>query len=625
MKNYDTLAAFIIAHVGGKENINNLTHCVTRLRFQLKDEGKADTEILKKEDGIIDVIQKGGQYQVVIGNTVSDVYDAVMKAGQFQTKAEADEKKEGTLFQQFIDMISGIFSPILPVLCATGVVKGLTALLVALGMLDNGSGTYAVLYAMGDCIMYFFPIILGYTSAKKFGLNEFIGMAIGMILVYPNIAALTKGDVIMTLFAGTIFESKVFASFCGIPLILMTYTSSVLPIIISNYFASKVEKAMKRVIPQMLKMIFVPALTIIITVPVAFIFIGPVATWMANIIGKICLTLYHFNPIVCGAFVGGCWQLLVMMGLHWGVIPISINNMATMGYDVIMACMIGTPIATAGVVLAIFLKTKNKKLKSIAFPAFISSLFGVSEPSIYGVTLPRKKPFFITLLSAGLGGVTIGLFQTKVYINGGMGLLAFPNFISPTEGINMEFYGLLAAWLVAFTAGFVLTWLFGYKASEDEEDAPVNQEVYRAPVKGNVIDLSSVEDEVFASKVLGEGIAIVPEEGVVYAPADGEVTALFPTNHAIGITTKANAELLIHIGIDTVQMDGKGFRSFVKQGDQVKQGQKLIEFDRSMIQNEGCKDTVMFIVSNSANFPEIQCSKEQKATLNTEVMTVVVS
>ena len=639
-KDYDALARFILEHVGGKDNVISLTHCITRLRFKLKDEGRADTAALKRSDGVVDVIQKGGQYQVVIGNDVELAFDAVNKLAGFGDAelAAADEKFEGNLFDRFVDMISGAFMPALGILTATGVIKGLAALLAAIGVIARTSGTYNILYAMGDCILYFFPVVLGSTSAKKFGLNQFTGLAIGLTMVYPALSGLTSGEPIMTLFAGTLFESPVYVTFCGIPVILMSYTSTIIPILITTYFASKVERVAKSIVPQILQRIFVPALTLLVAVPVAFIAIGPVATWISDIIGAAAMAIYNFSPIVAGAVIGGFWQVLVMFGMHLGVVPIAINNLATNGWDFIMPCMICTPIATAGVVLSIALKTKNPKLKAIAFPAAVSSFLGVSEPSIYGVTLPRKKPFFITLFCAGVGGVITALFGTRMYINGGMGLLAFPNYINPETGFDTPFFGLLVAWAVAFTLAFVLTWAIGFSDKGDileEESEPrdeqasssdlIKQEVFMAPVAGEVVDLADVSDEVFASGALGKGVAVKPTDGNVYAPCEGVVSALFPTGHAVGITAAASgAELLIHIGIDTVQLDGKGFTKHVAAGDTVTRGQLLISFDRDLIAREGYDDTVMFIVSNTASFQDVVRAHDAAAATDRELLAVAV-
>lgn len=630
MKNYDDLAQFIIKNVGGTENVISLTHCVTRLRFRLKDEGKANKEALNSNDGVASVVQKGGQYQVVIGNHVEDVFDAVMSVGGF-TKNDEPVAQEKGLFNKFVGLVSGIFMPVLGLLCACGIIKGLSVFLSSMGVLDPASSTYIILNGIGDCLFYFFPIFLGYTSAEKFGLNKFVGMAVGASLLYPSIAALKGADPLYAVFQGSLIESNVTATFFGLPIIMMGYSNSVLPIIFATYVGSKIEKFMKKITPDVVKMFFVPAVTLTLTVVVTLLLIGPAATWASQLIGQAIMAIREISPVLTGALVGGFWQVFVMFGIHQGLVPIQITNLVTNGFENVFCNMLAVPFTTFAVVLAISLKTKDQKLNKVSMPAAISSFFGVSEPSIYGVTLPLKKPFFITLISSAIGGGIMGFFDTTVYTQGGMGIFAFPAYINPETGFDTGFYGALIGVGVAMLCGFTLTWLFGYKNSDVikaetqmEQDTIVKQEIYSAPVAGKVIALDQVDDEVFASGTIGKGLAIQPSDGKIYAPADGVITTLFPTNHAIGITTNANAELLIHIGIDTVQMEGKGFKNYVKQGDQIKKGQLLIEFDQSMIKEAGYDDVVMFVVTNSASFLEVIVAKEEQADLNNEVLAVAI-
>ncbi|WP_315110282.1 beta-glucoside-specific PTS transporter subunit IIABC [Clostridium intestinale] len=630
---YEKLAKDIIKNVGGKDNVNSLAHCVTRLRFKLKDESKANTDVLKKMDGVVTVVQSGGQYQVVIGNHVPEVYqDVIEVAGLSSINSEDTEESKAGILNRFIDMISGVFTPVLGVLAATGMIKGLNALFIAFGLFTKQSGTYNILQAVGDSLFYFFPIFLGYTAAKKFKLNQFVGMAIGASLVYPSLGTLTTGEPLYTLFQGTPIASPIYITFLGIPVILMSYSQSVIPIIISTYFAAKIEKVLKNSIPSILKSFFVPMLTLLIAVPLTFIVIGPVATWMGKLLGFITLSIYNLSPVFAGIFIGGTWQLLVMLGLHWGVIPIAINNMATMGFDSILTLGLGTPFATAGVVLAILLKTKNKKLKSIAAPASISSFFGVSEPSLYGVTLPRKKPFIITLISASVGGAIMGIFGTKSYQMGGMGIFALPNYINPEHGIDRGFYGFVIAIAVSFTLGFILTYLFGYKAEENMEEEVkegnkevlVKQETIYSPIKGTVKALSEIEDEAFSKGALGKGIAIKPLEGKVIAPADGVLTTLFPTNHAIGITTNNGAEVLIHIGMDTVNLEGKYFTPKVKQGETIKKGDVLLEFDIKGIESEGYSVITPVIVTNYEQYLDVIETDKKEVSFSDELLNIVI-
>ncbi|EHS57177.1 beta-glucoside-specific PTS transporter subunit IIABC [Paenibacillus sp. Aloe-11] len=635
---YETLAKDIIQNVGGKENVNSLTHCITRLRFKLKDESKANTEVLKNMDGVVTVVKSGGQYQVVIGNHVPEVYADVAAIGGFQAGSSEEVSDEKvSLFNKFIDTISGVFTPTLGVLSATGMIKGFTALFVALGWLTNTSGTYQILNALGDCLFYFFPIFLGYTSAKKFNANIFIGMAIGASLVYPTFSAITAtGKPLYTLFSGTIFESPVYITFLGIPVILMSYASTVLPIIISTYVGSKIENFFKRVIPSVVRTFLVPFFTLLVIVPLALIVIGPLSTWAGQLLGAGTLFVYNLSPIIEGILMGAFWQVFVIFGLHWGVVPIALNNLAVLKFDTILAATLGASFAQTGVVLAILFKTKNVKLRSLSIPAIISGIFGVTEPAIYGITLPRKKPFILSCIAAAVGGGIIGAMGTKGYILGGLGIFAIPSYISPA-GIDTGFYGAVIGILVSFVLGFLLMFFSGFKDDEVKEakqevsttgaakgEVLVKQETVISPLKGEVKPLSEVTDEAFSTGALGKGVAIEPSEGKVVAPVDGVLTSLFSSGHAIGITSDHGVEVLIHVGKDTVKLKGQHFYPKVKQGDAVKKGQLLMEFDMEAIKEAGYVLTTPVIVANTANYLDVIETEKKSIEYQEDLLTVVV-
>jgi PTS system beta-glucosides-specific IIC component len=627
---YEKLAKDIIKNVGGKENVNSLTHCVTRLRFKLKDESKANTEVLKKMDGVVTVIKSGGQYQVVIGNHVPDVYADVVAVGGFAASSEDGPEEKMSPFNKFIDIISGVFTPTLGVLCATGMIKGFNALFVALHLISNTSGTYAILNGIGDCLFYFFPIFLGYTASQKFKGNHFIGMAIGASLVYPKIAALTAAKPLYTVFKGTIIESGVNLTFLGIPVILMDYSSTVIPIILAAYVGAKIEKGFKKIIPDVVKTFLVPFCTLLVIVPLTFIVIGPIATWAGKLLGAATLGIYNLSPIIAGLFIGAFWQVFVIFGLHWGLVPIAINNMAVLKHDPVLATTFAASFAQTGVVLAILLKTKNTKLRSIAIPAFISGIFGVTEPAIYGITLPKKKPFVLSCIGAAIGGGILGAAGSNLYIMGGMGIFGIPSYIGP-NGMDRGFFGAIIGMVVAFIVGFVLMMVTKF---EDDEEATettnsnnrvveVKAETLVSPIKGEVKPLAVVKDEAFASGALGKGIAIEPSEGRVVAPVDGVLTTMFPTGHALGITSENGAEILIHIGMDTVELNGKHFVIKAKQGETVKKGQVLVEFDIQAIKAAGYAVTTPVIVTNSDNYADIVETDKKAITFNDELLTVL--
>ena len=633
-KDYTGLTKNILELVGGRDNINSVFHCVTRLRFKLKDEKLAKTEEIKSLEGIVTVMQSGGQYQVVIGNHVPDVYATFLQVANMSGAVESnteDTNKAG-LGARFIDMISGVFTPILGVLAATGMIKGLAALVLALGWVTATSGTYNLLNIAGDGLFNFLPIFLGYTAMKKFGGTPFIGMAIAAALVHPTLTTLTAGDPLYTLFKGSLFQSDIRITFLGIPVIMMSYASSVIPILLSSFFAAKVEKGFKKIVPDVVKTFIVPFLTIIIMVPLTFLVIGPVATWAGSLLGAATLWIYKLSPIAAGIILGGFWQIFVIFGLHWGLVPIAINNLTTLHYDPVLATTVMVCFAQIGAVLAVMLKTKNKGLKTLSIPAFISGIFGVTEPAIYGITLPLKKPFIMSCIGGAVGGGIIGATAGKLWMFGGMGIFVFPAFIKPGSSLDMSFYGAIISLIAGFVVAFVLTYLFGFKdaASKDTKaegtktEKVINknrtQEVV-SPLKGKVVPLNQVEDAAFSSEVMGKGVAIEPTEGKVVAPVNGVVTTLFKTKHAVGITSDNGIEILIHVGMDTVKLEGEYFTAHVKQGDTVKAGELLVEFDIAKIKAAGCEVTTPIIITNSAEYAEInptaKDSIEQKETLLT--------
>ena len=474
---YDGLARIIIQNVGGKGNINSVAHCITRLRFKLKDESKANTEVLEATDGVIKVMKSGGQYQVVIGNNVTDVYDAVLEVGHLQAGGTVDEDgnpieddspsggKQGPV-SVLIDLISGTLQPTLGVLSATGIIKGLLALFSFFGIVAESSGTYQVLYAVADGFFYFLPIVLGYTAAKKFKVNEFIGMAIGVALCYPAMVNSTAGEVLGTILAGTSFEMSYYMKFLGIPVVMPAsgYTSSVVPIILAMALAAPLERWLKKVIPDVIKLFIVPTITLAIMVPVTYLIIGPISSVLCSILTMIFSMVYGIpvvGGLIAGALIGALWQVLVIFGLHWGVIPLAMINFMTVGYDFILSPYFCVSFAQTFVVLAIILKTRDQKMRNVAIPAFISGIFGVTEPAIYGVTLPKKKPFVISCIAGCIGGAFTGFMGARSYAMGGLGLFGLPSYIDPApggEGMHSMLI-VIASVVIASVLGFVMTYL----------------------------------------------------------------------------------------------------------------------------------------------------------------------
>lgn len=624
MGKYNELAKAIIENVGGKENIQSLTHCITRLRFQLKDESKANDEVLKKMDGVITISKSAGQYQVVIGNHVSKVYEdaceilGISLEKNNDSQQETAEKKK--FFDKIIDVISGVFQPILGVLTAAGMIKGFLALFAAMGWVLPESGTYIILNAVGDAMFMYLPVVLGYTASKKFGLNSFVGLVIGLALCYPAVQQSSLSmrlEPLYSVFQNTVFEAPVYLEFLKVPIISIDYTSTVVPVILICFFAGKFQKLFEKIVPEILRFFFVPMLTLLVSLVLGFIFIGPLATYASILVTNGILFVRNLSPMLAGAIIGFAWQILVIFGIHWGFIPVYINNIATMGYDNVMMPFFGASFATTAVVLAISLKTKDKKLKSLCIPSVISGIFGVTEPAIYGILLPLKKPFIISCIASGIAGAYLGYADIKEFIMGGLGIFEFPAMIDPVTGnIDNVIVGLIGA-VIAMIIGFILTMLFFKDKSEEatevekneikqtEKELNLGRENIKVPMNGEIIALSEVEDSAFSSGVLGKGLAIKPSEGILKSPIKGQVTALFPTYHAFGLTSESGVELLIHVGMDTVKLEGKYFEPKVKQGDNVEIGQELLHFDIAGIEAEGYSTVTPIVVTNYENYFDV--------------------
>lgn len=640
---YETLAKEILNYVGGKDNVNSLTHCITRLRFKLKDESIAQDEALKNLEGVVTVMKSAGQYQVVIGNQVQDVYEQLaplLHAEQPQTVQDAEKEK---LLDRFVDIISGIFQPILGIMAACGMIKGLNMLFMTLGLYAETSGGYMIINAIGDALFTFLPLFLGYTSARKFGLKPMVGLVIGGIMCYPGIqSSALSGSLkpLYTMFEGTMFASPVYIDFFGIPVISMDYTSTVIPVIFIVYFASKCEKLFSKFVPDLVKFFFVPMLTLLVALPIGFLLIGPVATFGSKIIAETIISIRNVSPMLAGGLVGLTWQILVIFGLHWGFIPVYINNIVTNGYDNVMMPFFACTFETSAVILVIMLKTRDRKMKELCLPNFISGIFGVTEPGIYGILLPLKKPFIISCIAGGIGGAFYGFCNFRKFSMGGMGIFEFPAMMEP-DGSWGNLLVAVSGVLLTMIAAVILMLLF-YREKEagqsnktmldtkehekSVEDTPALLEdiAICSPLKGNVLELAQVEDAAFSAGILGKGCAIVPAEGEVYAPVDGVLTTLFPTKHALGITSDDGVEVLIHIGLNTVQLNGEGFTAHVQQGERVSRGQHLLSFDLAELKDKGyCLQTPV-IITNTDDYLEI-LSTMQKEVMPDDVLLHVMN
>ncbi|NQK44902.1 PTS transporter subunit EIIC [Streptococcus suis] len=633
-KDYSELAKDIVDHVGGKENISSLKHCVTRLRFGLKDESKADTDYLKARDGVVTVVQAGGQYQVVIGNHVPDVYAAVQKvagiAGDGSLDIDEGDGPKGNLFERFIDLLSGIFQAFLGPLAAAGIIKGIVAIMASRGMTSDNSAVYAILNAAGDGFFQYLPLLVALTSARKFKMNEFTALAIGMALIYPTL----PGSLATLKEAGL---DNVF----GIPFVLPTagsYLSTVIPAILATWVASIIEKNIRKVTPDVVKLFIVPFVTILVAVPLTFLVVGPVANFISDILSNTFTAIMNFSPLLYGLILGATWQVLVMFGMHWAVVPLAIMQVASNGMSSILVPALLPNFTQTGVLLAIMLKSKESKVKTVAMPAFVSSIFGVTEPAIYGVTLPMKTPFFISCAVSGVIGAAMMFFNVTGYSVGGMGVFLYPSLVNPANGDMSGMVAAIGLTVAAIVASFAIQmvlpvpYLYGEPTEKKtveptKESVPelkeIKQEIIASPLIGKVVKLEDVPDAVFASGAMGKGIAIDPLDGILVSPAKAEVTLVFPTKHAIGLRTENGAELLIHIGMDTVSLAGKGFESFVQVGDVVEAGQKLLEFDLHQIKAADLPVITPIIVTNTADYEDILVTQESQINSGDYLLTTV--
>lgn len=610
----------VIDAVGGKENINSLVHCATRLRFNLKNEEVADTKKLNQDPDVIQVVQSGGQYQVVIGSNVADVYNAIME-DQGMMAGDDNAAPSGNILNRFIDIISSIFTPFLGAMAGAGVLKGFLTLATVMNWMSATSGTYTILYTAADGLFNFLPVLLAFTAAKKFKTNEYLAVLVAFALVYPSISTAAS--------AGTSLD------FFGIPVILSAsgYTSSVIPILLAIYVQSKFEPLVKKVVPQALQLIFVPLIVLLVMVPVTFIVLGPIGTVIGNALGSVFGTVYGFSPIVAGLIMGGLWQVFVMFGMHWGFVPIMMLNIADMGYDYLAPMLLAAVIAQAGASLAVAFKAKDTKLKSLGFSAALTAVFGITEPTVYGVTLPLKKPFIAACVGGGIGGAIIGFGQVKTFAFGLISLLSIPSFFSTDPNIESNVTIAVVGTVVAFAIAFIGTFVLGF--NEGKEDEAVEEAVtagdqsfagrknLQSPLTGKIMPLSEVKDPVFSSGAMGKGVAIEPTVGELRAPADGEISTIFPTGHAVGMTTDDGVEILMHIGMDTVELKGEGFEAQVKQGDHVSAGDLLVKFNLDTIKEAGYSTITPIVITNTNDYSDVLDLEQTDIVASEDFLAIV--
>jgi len=605
IRDYNKLASDILQEVGGKENLTSFARCATRLRLVLNDTPADAKSRVQNLPGVIAVVESAGQFQVVIGTHVADVYSA-FSALVGENHAGSVNKSKTRWLDAVIGTMSAVFAPIVYILAAAGILQGL---LIVVGLIDadiKTTGTFAILNFMSWTPFAFLPVFIAITAARHFNCNPFIAVLCCCALINPEWSAM----------AGRIANGEVI-TFLFIPLAKTVYTSSVLPPLFLVWALSWLEKRVERLLPQVVSALFTPLICFVIIVPLTLIVIGPITTWAAMGIASGYNALFAAAPAVAAALIGGVWQIIVIFGVHWGITPVILANFDTQGYDSFQAYQTIAVIGQMAAVFGVFLKTRNRELKTTSLSAGVTAIFGITEPAIYGVTLRFKKPFICGCIGGAVGAVVASLFGSLYYAYAGLpGLLTLVNSISPDA--PMSFIGELAGSATAIVLTIILVQFVGFDdpvANETLNDAPDTAPIsttstaaaktslaLNSPLSGDVIALEEVADEAFSQKVLGDGVAIRPHEGKVVAPCDARVETVIESRHAIGLACDNGAELLIHVGLNTVNLQGEHFRPLVKEGDVVKAGTPLLEFDKEAIERAGYDLTTPVLVINSDEF-----------------------
>lgn len=611
---YNQLAQSILQQVGGKENVKGLTHCATRLRFNLFDEAKADTAAIKKLKGVMGVVSSGGQYQVIIGSDVASVYKPLTALCDLKDNAPAEKQEDKrSLGARFIDTISGIFTPILPAITAAGMLKAVLSLLVAFKLVDSAAQTYQVINFMADAAFYFLPILLASSAAKKFGCNPFLAMMLGGIFLHPNFVSMVAASK----------ESGEAIKLFFLPVYNASYSSSVIPIILSVWFMSLVEPIADKVSPKAVKFFTKPLITMLIAGTAGLVVLGPVGYIVANLIANGIKTMETYVSWLVPTILGGVFPLLVMTGTHYGIIPIGINNRMTLGYDTIVyPANLASNIAQGGATLAVAFKSKVSDIKQLASSAGITAVCGITEPALYGINMRFKTPLYSAVIGGAVGGLFMGIFRVRNYSGGSPGLMTLPSYIGGDSLRDLMFAccGAAIAFVISFVVSFILyrdpaeeleaqaeqdAATAADKPQETPEVAPGTSAEVAAPLNGKAVPLSEVSDPTFAEEILGKGAAIIPSEGKVYSPVDGKVEMVFDTLHAVTLTGDNGLEVLIHVGLDTVKLNGQHYKALVKSGDRVKIGTPLLEFDMEAIKQAGYDVITPVIISNSMDYGDI--------------------
>lgn len=626
---YESVAKKILQRVGGAENVTGLVHCMTRLRFNLKDESIVDDDAVKKTKGVMGVMKKGGQYQIIIGNDVGYVYEELNKLGKFSNqvpkkKENSTEKKN--ILTMLMDTISGIMTPVIPAIIGAAMIKVLLTLLPMIGVLNTSGDTYQLLTVIGDGAFFFMPVLIAVSASKKFGTNVYYAASIALIMLHPNFISM------MT----TAHDANETIRFLGlIPVTYATYSYSVIPIILAVWSLKYVEKFVDKITPVITKNFLKPMLVVLIEAPIALIILGPLGAICGNVLSDVVYFIHDKLGFIAVGLVAGIYPFVVMAGMHHAFTPIKLGMIATTGYEnFICIGELCSNMAQGAASLAVAIKSKNKDFKQIAgSSAFSALLAGITEPALYGVTLRLKRPMLGACIGAVAGGLFGGFFQLKCFGIATPAIVTIVQYVEESRPMSL----LIAALTILITVivAFIATMLIGFEDVVDEDDEEEYFEEVKEepeltdgeeitvlnPLAGEIVSLNQVKDATFSQEILGKGVAVVPAEGVVYAPFDGKVDMMFETGHAVGLTSDKGVELLIHVGIDTVNLKGQYFHPMKKTGDEVKKGDVLLTFEKEKIEQEYDLMTPV-IISNTNRYQEIKAVKTGKANVLDSILTI---
>lgn len=616
---YSSVAKEILKKIGGEKNVISVTHCMTRLRFVLKDEGEVNDADVKAIDGVMGIMKKAGQYQIIIGNDVAKCYQELLKIGSFKDSSDKNvgNKPKQNPVMAVLDVITGCMSPIIPPIIGAGMIK---VLIIIMGFfVSQDSQTMQLLTVMGDCAFYFLPMLIAYSAGKKFNTNPYMVAAVTGVLLHPDFIALLN-------------QATEGVRFLGIPVTQASYSSTIIPVILTAWAMSHIERLVERITPSVTKNFLKPALILLISAPVAFIILGPLGSLIGNGLATVIYAIQSKASVVAMILMSAAMPFIVMTGMHWAFTPTALIALATPGGEaILLPAMLASNLAQGSACMAVALKSKNSKMKQIASASGFSALLaGITEPGMYGVTIPLKRPMAAACIASGITGAFIGFVKLSAHAFATPALVSLPQFISPDNSKNIIFA--VAAAGITIVSSFVLTWILGFEDPQeagDGKDAEAtgngNQEAEKsaeimaednriqsgagatvyAPLAGKTVPLSQVNDPTFSMELLGKGLAIQPADGKVYAPFDGEVVSIFETKHALGLKSDTGMELLIHVGLETVRLEGRYFTTHAENGQKMKKGDLLLEFNLDAIQKAGYETITPVLVNNVADYTEI--------------------